>query len=86
MKQRRIWVHTDLLGLLSKRYRIQARNDKSTNYLIEDLRNEYYGAFTDSAYFRRCIEELAKRHPNEILVEGDLIKVSRQGILNLQTD
>lgn len=77
----RIWVN--LLTHLSRRYREWARKDPSSiDYKIEELRNDHYGAFTNANHFRMCIKELARRHPNEIQVEGEPIRVTAQGILN----
>lgn len=75
-----IWVNLPMQ--LSRRYRERKRNGHSTDYLIEDLRNEHYGAFISANHFRMCIEELARRHSEEIVVDGDKIKVTKYGIDN----
>jgi hypothetical protein len=82
---RTIW--TTLPTYLCNRHRQQARNvsptddnPRPTDWNIEDLRRDYYGAFTDARYFRRHLIELANRHP-EIRVERDVIRLTNQGLL-----
>ena len=82
---RGIW--TTLPTQLCNRHREIARNRVSTpdnprptDWNIEELRNEFYGGYTDAEYFRRHLTELANRHP-EIQVEGDVIRLTNQGLL-----
>lgn len=72
-----IW--TNLMHHLCRRHRINVRNGYPTDYKIEDLRIDYYGAYQDAQYFRRHIAELAKRHP-EIQVEGDTLRLTQYGV------
>lgn len=75
---RGIW--TTLPTQLCNRHRHQARNAKPTDWKIEDLRKEHYGAYPEAEYFRRHLTELANRHP-EIQVVEDVIRLTNQGLL-----
>jgi hypothetical protein len=73
----KIWVN--LMMHLCRRHRDKARKREPTDYRIEDLRKEYFGAYTDSEYFRRHIVELSNRH-YEIQSEGDVIRLTPRGL------
>lgn len=83
---RGLW--TTLPTQLCSRHRERARNvaptddnPRPTDWKIEDLRREYYeGGYPNAEYFRKHITELARRHP-EIRVEGDVIRLTNQGLL-----
>lgn len=72
-----IW--SNLMSHLCRRHRTNVRNGYPTDYKIEDLRIDYYGAYQDAEYFRSHIAELARRHP-EIQVEGDTLRLTPYGI------
>lgn len=74
-------VWRTLMSHLCPRHRINKRNGHETDYIIEDLRKEYYGAFTDSAYFRRLLSQLARQH-GEVEVERDRIRLTKFGLDN----
>jgi hypothetical protein len=75
----RVWL--TLMSHLCPRHRINARNGRPTNWDIENLRSEYYGAYTDAGYFRKVIEELVRRH-REIEVERNIIRLTEYGLNN----
>lgn len=56
-----------------------ARNQQSIYWNIEELRSEFYSAYTDPNYFRRHIAEVASRHP-ELQVEGRVVRLTPQGL------
>jgi hypothetical protein len=64
---------------MPQRYRTMARNQQSAGWITEELRNEFYSAYTDPNYFRRHITELANRHP-ELQVEGDVVRLTPNGL------
>ena len=61
------------------RHRTMARNGQPTDWNIEELRNELYGAYENPTYFRRHMVELANRHP-ELQVEGDVVRLTPEGL------
>jgi hypothetical protein len=73
----KIW--STLPNLICHRHRTMARNQQSTEWNIEELRSEFYSAYTDPTYFRRHIAELANRHP-QLQVEGDVIRLTSDGL------
>jgi hypothetical protein len=75
----RVWL--TLMSHLCPRHRINARNGRSTDWDIEELRSENYGAYTDAGYFRKIVEELARRH-TEIEIERNVIRLTEQGLHN----
>jgi hypothetical protein len=76
-------VWPGLMLHLCSRHRINARNERPTDYKIEDFRKEHYSGYTDSKYFRKLIYELAKLH-REIQVDADIIRASRFGLDNCE--
>jgi hypothetical protein len=75
-------VWSSLMLRLCSRHRINVRNGRPTDYRIEDLRTDQFsGGFTNSEYFKRIIEELAKRH-TEIQVDGDIVRLTKYGLDN----
>jgi hypothetical protein len=74
-------VWQNLMLILCRRHRTNARNAKPTGYRIEQLRTDQYGSYTKPEHFKRVIQEAAKLH-NEIEVEGDIIRVSEYGLNN----
>jgi hypothetical protein len=73
----KIW--STLPNLICHRHRTMARNQQSTDWNIEELRSEFYSAYTDPTYFRRHIAELANRLP-QLQVEGDVIRLTSDGL------
>jgi hypothetical protein len=73
----KIW--STLPNLICHRHRTMARNQQSTDWNIEELRSEFYSAYTDPTYFRRHIAKLANRHP-QLQVEGDVIRLTSDGL------
>jgi hypothetical protein len=74
----KIWA--TLPTQICHRHRTLARNQKPTDWNIEELRKEYYnGGYRDPEYFRRHIVELANRRP-ELQIEGDDLRLTPQGI------
>jgi hypothetical protein len=71
-------VWNNLMLHLCGRHRTNKRSDIDTDYRIEDLRKEKYGAFTDANYFRELMRWVAKQH-REVEVEGDIIRLTRSG-------
>lgn len=74
-------VWQNLMLLLCRRYRINKRGGRQTDYRIEDLRNDHYRAFTDARYFRRLVGQLARQH-EEIEIERDIIRITDYGLNN----
>ncbi len=73
----RVWL--SLMQSLCSRHRINAQNERPTDYNIEDLRKEHYSGYTDNKYIRKLIYELAKLH-REVQVDADIIRLSRFGL------
>ena len=75
----KIW--SNLMNHLCPRHRTNARNERPTDYKIEQLRNDYYGSYEVTEYFRRHITELANRH-QEIEVAGgaDIVRITLYGL------
>jgi len=71
-----------IMLVLCRRYRIKAGNGKPTDYNIEEFRNEHYAGFTDIVYFKRMLEKLSVLNNKEIEVDGDIIRVTKDGIDN----
>jgi hypothetical protein len=76
-------VWRTLMGHLCPRHRTNKRNGRETDYEIEELRTDHYGAFIDSGYFRRIIAWLVKKHP-EVEVDGNIIRLTRFGLDNCE--
>lgn len=74
-------VWSTLMLHLCRRHRINRRNGLETDYRIEDLRTDHYGAFTNANYFRELIRWVAKQH-REVEVEEDIIRLTRFGFDN----
>ena len=74
-----IW--NNLLFFLCQSYEKKAKNHDTVDYLIEDLRSEKFGAFTDKKHFGVCLEELARRH-EEIETRDGIIRLTEVGIIH----
>ena len=71
-----------IMLVLCRRYRIKAGNGEPTNYNIEEFRNEHYAGFTDIVYFKRMLEKLSVLNNKEIEVDGDTVRLTKDGIDN----
>ena len=71
-----------IMLVLCRRYRIKAGNGEPTDYTVEGFRNEHYAGFTDIMYFKRMLEKLSVLNNNEIEVDEDTVRVTRDGIDN----
>jgi hypothetical protein len=71
-----------IMLVLCRRYRIKAGNGEPTDYNIEEFRNEHYAGFTDIMYFKRMLEKLSVSNNNEIEVDGDTVRLTKDGIDN----
>jgi hypothetical protein len=71
-----------IMLVLCRRYRIKAGNEEPTDYNIEEFRNEHYAGFTDIMYFKRMLEKLSVSNNNEIEVDGDTVRLTKDGIDN----
>jgi hypothetical protein len=76
-------VWSNLMRILCERHRDIRRNkgrSVTTDYVIEQLRRDHFGAFTSPGYFRRLIYELARRH-HEVEVEGDIVRLRTANLI-----
>jgi hypothetical protein len=71
-----------IMLVLCRRYRIKAGNGESTDYNIEEFRNEHYAGFTDIMYFKKMLERLSLLNNKEIEVDGEIIRLTKNGIDN----
>ena len=71
-----------IMLVLCRRHRIKAGNGEPTDYTIEEFRNEHYAGFTDIVYFKRMLEKLSVLNNKEIEVDGDTVRVTKDGIDN----
>jgi hypothetical protein len=71
-----------IMLVLCRRYRIKAGNGESTDYNIEEFRNEHYAGFTDIMYFKKMLERLSLLNNKEIEVDGEIIRLTKDGIDN----
>jgi len=71
-----------IMLVLCRRYRIKAGNGEPTDYNIEEFRNEHYAGFTDIIYFKTMLERLSVLNNNEIEVDGNIVRVTKDGIDN----
>jgi hypothetical protein len=71
-----------IMLVLCRRHRIKAGNGEPTDYNIEKFRNEHYAGFTDIVYFKRMLEKLSVLNNKEIEVDGDRVRLTRDGIDN----
>ena len=71
-----------IMLVLCRKYRIKAGNGEPTDYNIEEFRNEHYAGFTDIMYFKRMLEKLSVLNNNEIEVDGDTVRLTKDGIDN----
>jgi hypothetical protein len=71
-----------IMLVLCRRHRIKAGNGEPTDYNIEEFRNEHYAGFTDIVYFKRMLEKLSVLNNKEIEVDGQTIRLTKDGIDN----
>src|SRR5215212_233676 len=71
-----------IMLVLCRRYRIKAGNGEPTDYNIEEFRNEHFAGLIDIMYFKRMLEKLSVLNNNEIEVDGDTVKLTKDGIDN----
>jgi hypothetical protein len=74
-------VWTNLMRILCRRHRSNARNGLPTDYNIEDLRRDHYSGFHSNQDLRRILNELARIHA-EIQIEGYIIRLTTYGLNN----
>jgi hypothetical protein len=75
-----IWSEGGLMLRLCSRHRINVRNGNPTDYDIDQLRTVHYPSYDDTRYFKQVIHELANRHMKEILVVGNVIRLTRYAL------
>jgi hypothetical protein len=71
-----------IMLVLCRRHRIKAGNGETTDYNIEEFRNEHYAGFTDIVYFKRMLEKLSVINDKEIEVDGDRVRLTKDGVDN----
>ena len=71
-----------MMLVLCRRHRIKAGNREPTDYIIEEFRNEHYAGFNDIMYFKRMLEKLSVLNNKEIEVDGEIVRLTKDGIDN----
>ena len=75
----KIW-ESDLLKYLCGKHRERTNRGETTDFRIEDVRNDRFPAWENPECFRRCIVGLAEKH-NEIGTEGgNVVRLTPLGL------
>jgi hypothetical protein len=75
----KIW-ESGLLKYLCEKYRERTNRGETTDFRIEDVRNDRFSAWGNPEHFRRCVVGLPEKHYEIEIEGGNIVRLTPFGL------